>query len=347
METNLITHQQIATILSRHTTRTHLNNTMSTNVNWDNIVIEGSKNLVLPAIYTNLKTKDALQILPKDLEVYLSEITQINRNRNRAILKQATDISAILNAHNIKHVFLKGTAMLVLNHYNDLAERMVGDIDILVEKQKLITAFNLIKANGYSKTLGFAYDNPQHRHLDRLIPDKELAAIELHAQLLAKKNQHHINVNHLLQTREIREGIAMPNPYYRALHNVCNWQLNDHGHYYREINHRTLYDSLILNTPKSETLITHLYTTSFGQSFLELAKIYYPDYKKMKSTKNMLHYRKIYQLESKNKYLKKITVFFKTLNLDTKERIKLVINNKSYRKHLFKMIFSKKKDTFN
>ncbi|MGR7813235.1 nucleotidyltransferase family protein [Lacinutrix undariae] len=347
METNLITHQQIATILSRHTTRTHLNNTMSTNVNWDNIVMEGSKNLVLPAIYTNLKTKDALQILPKDLEVYLSEITQINRNRNRAILKQATDISAILNAHNIKHVFLKGTAMLVLNHYNDLAERMVGDIDILVEKQKLITAFNLIKANGYSKTLGFAYHNPQHRHLERLIPDKELAAIELHAQLLAKKNQHHINVNHVLQTREIREGMAIPNPYYRALHNVCNWQLNDHGHYYGEINHRTLYDSLMLNTPKNETLITHLYTTNFGQSFLELAKIYYPDYTEIVSHPKMKCYRKQHLLKLKSKYIKATSKFLKVFYFENRERIILVINNKSYRKHLFKMIFSKKKNTIN
>ena len=347
MSATLTTQQQIAMILSRETTVSHLNAKMATAVNWDNIVIQGSKNLVLPAIYAVLKSKKALHILPKDLEVYLAEITEINRNRNLAISKQVSSISQLLHTHNIQHVFLKGTAMLTLNQYNDPSERMLGDIDILVDHKQIKKAFQLLKTNGYSKTLSFAYDNPTHRHLERLIPDTHLAAIELHYEVVATKHQHLLQAKNILQNKQICQGIPIPNAYYLALHNIYNWQLNDHGHHYHKINHRTLYDSLMLNTPKSETLITHLYTTNFGQSFLELAKIYYPDYKKMKSTKKMLHYRRIYLLESKNKYLKKITVFFKTLSLDTKERITLVINNKSYRKHLFNMIFSKKKNTFN
>jgi len=347
MSATLTTQQQIAMILSRETSVSHLNTKMATAVNWDNIVIQGSKDLVLPAIYVALKYKKALHILPKDLEVYLAKITEINRNRNVAISKQVTSISQLLHTHNIQHVFLKGTAMLALNQYNDIAERMLGDIDILVDREHIKKAFQLLKTNGYSKTLGFAYDNPTHRHLERLIPDTHLAAIELHREVVATKHQHLLQAKNILQNKQICQGIPIPNTYYLALHNIYNWQLNDHGHYFSAINHRTLYDSLILNTPKNKTLITQLYTTNFGQSFLELSKIYYPDYAQIVTQSKMKVYRKKHLLKQKHKHLKAITLFIKVLYLESSQRITLVINNKSYRKHLFNMIFSKKKNTFN
>ena len=45
----------------------------------------------------------------------------------------------------IDHVFLKGTAMLASGYYEDIGERMVGDLDILIESSIIELALTIIK----------------------------------------------------------------------------------------------------------------------------------------------------------------------------------------------------------
>ena len=83
-----ITYQHIADILSFKSSISKLEHTLTKpNFDWDAIVVEGSRHLVLPAIYCRLKAKNLLHTLPKELENYLEEITSINRNRNKKIKK--------------------------------------------------------------------------------------------------------------------------------------------------------------------------------------------------------------------------------------------------------------------
>ena len=106
-----ITYQHIANILSFETSNPKLEKDLShPTFDWDAIVVEGSKHLVLPAIYCRLKAKQLLHVLPEELNTYLEGITSINRNRNESILKQVHSISQLLNEHHIDHVFLKGSA---------------------------------------------------------------------------------------------------------------------------------------------------------------------------------------------------------------------------------------------
>ena len=49
--------------------------------------------------------------------------------------------------HNIKHIFLKGTALLLSNVFEDIGERMIGDIDFIIqhkdeEKIKKVLKYN-------------------------------------------------------------------------------------------------------------------------------------------------------------------------------------------------------------
>jgi hypothetical protein len=183
-----ITYRHIADILSFETSNSQLETLLKDpSFDWNIIVVEGSKHLVLPAIYCRLKAKRLLHVLPVELETYLKDITSINRNRNASVLKQVQFIAQLLKKHHIDHVFLKGSALLALGCFEDNAERMVGDIDILVSKDQLTTAFELIKANGYNKTFGYAYETIGFRHLDRLISPLALAAIEIHSDLLIEK----------------------------------------------------------------------------------------------------------------------------------------------------------------
>ena len=121
------TYQHIADILSYVSSRGALEKTLSNkDYNWDDIVIEGSKHLVLPAIYCRLKSKRLTHLLPEELHAYLEEITSLNSIRNTEIVSQIQSLSELLKAHNIEHVFLKGAALISSNYYDDIAERMLG-----------------------------------------------------------------------------------------------------------------------------------------------------------------------------------------------------------------------------
>ncbi|MBU2927597.1 nucleotidyltransferase family protein [Winogradskyella psychrotolerans] len=330
-----LTHLHIAAILSFETSKEALETTINDpKFDWDIMVIEASKHLVLPTLYCRLKAKELLHILPKDLVVYLKEITTINRQRNLRLLQQVNSITHILNKHNISHVFLKGSALLASGHYLDKGERMIGDIDILIEKKDLSKTFDILKNSGYSKTIGFAYTEKDHRHLDRLISDQELAAIELHSDLFHKKNRSILTMDNILKSKRIINNIAIPNTKYFSLHIMLNWQLNDRGHYYNTISLKSIYDFIILNSDKSQESIKSIMSLKYGQSYLALASYYFQDYSNITCNRYMSYRIGIHKLLSKYKWLNILVYFLKYNTNYIGNRLYLIATNKSYRKHL-------------
>ena len=339
-----ITYKHIADILSFETSNFELEQQLKApEINWDIIVIEGSRHLVLPAIYCRLKAKQLLHVLPKDLETYLEDLTSINRNRNLSLLKQIHFIAQLLNEHHIDYVFLKGAALLASGLYQDNAERMVGDIDILVSKDQLHTAFNLIKDHGYSKRYGFDYQTIGYRHLDRLIAPNELAAIELHDELLIEKYRNIIDIHQILSSKTYHNTIAIPDTYHLSQHQILAWQINDLGHFYRALNLKTFYDSIVLKTHVNDLLLLDLSKYKFGASYLQLAKYYFEEFSCVLSNNNSQYYLNLHLKYISNwvyksglKPIKQHYMFFLT-------RLKLVIYNKFYRLHALKVIFISKK----
>ena len=107
---------------------------------------------VFPAIYCNFKRADFLKYLPDDLVDYMKYITNLNRDRNTQIIEQAKDLNSLLLANNIRPIFLKGTGNLLEGLYEDIGERMVGDIDFLFSKKDFLKAIDILKNDNYSKT---------------------------------------------------------------------------------------------------------------------------------------------------------------------------------------------------
>jgi len=340
----VLTYQHIAAILSFEIPNSQLEQRLNNpSFDWDAIVIEGSKHLVLPAIYCRLKAKQLLHLLPEDLQKYLEDITSINRNRNKALLKQVHFISQLLNAHDINHVFLKGSALLALGCYADNAERMVGDIDILVSKPQLQLAFELIKNNGYDKTFGYAYETIGFRHLDRLIDSKELAAIELHSDLLIMKHRHLIDINKVLSTKTHVGTIAIPTSYYLSKHQILAWQLNDQGHYYNAISFKSLYDCIILKAHSNPILLIDLLKYNFGQSYFGIAQHYFKAFDSIPLDNKSKLYRKNHLKYINNSFYRKLLKPLKYIYSYGITRLKLFVNNKFYREHILKKIFTLKK----
>ena len=72
-------------------------------------------------------------------------ITNLNRDRNKQIISQAQDLNTLLLKNNITPIFLKGTGNLLEGLYDDIAERMVGDIDFIFSKIDFPKAITLLK----------------------------------------------------------------------------------------------------------------------------------------------------------------------------------------------------------
>jgi len=217
-------------------------------VSWENIVKVSSGHLVLPALYLNLKRADILNLLPQDLVKYFAEITELNRERNLKILKQAKNINAVLAKHNINPIFLKGTAHIIENLYHDIAERMVGDIDFIVDITQIDDAAKILIAEGYYILYGeFMTDKNIGRHYSRLVHNDEIAAAEIHWRIVSSQKNNDLDYKVIEETKIVADKLFVPSYKIQALHNILNTQINDKGFLYGKIMLRQLYDGYLLS----------------------------------------------------------------------------------------------------
>ena len=329
-----ITYQHIADILSFETSNEKLGKELNyPSFDWDSIVIEGSRHLVLPAIYCRLKSKQLLHVLPEELKNYLKEITSLNRKRNEAILNQVYSISQLLNKHKIDHVFLKGSALLVTDCFEDNAERMIADIDILITLNQLDESYILLKNNGYKpieQTLGNNFI--EHKHLPRLKPEHEICAIELHRKLFVSYEYPQLSSLSLINEKVKSANIFIPSQKHLLMHNILNFQINDKGALYKSISFRSAYD--IISLQKDYNYDTIWNQNKHFINYFKHASIFFKDLKS--NTLADSNYSKSFYL-FKLKHIKFYKFWNKTITLISLtpvlfRRMLLFLSNKSYRK---------------
>ncbi len=250
---------------------------------WDRLVQIGSSQLVLPAIYGSLKRKNLHLHAPKDLMSYLQKISNLNHERNSAILKQLDFLSKIFNTHQIDYVFLKGAAMLVTKPYDVVNERMIGDIDVLVKEKDIGKTQNLLIKNGFkavSKDYDFTKNLDFAKHLDRIVHPKYIAAVEIHRKLLDLTLKKPILSADIFKEKvQNAKGYCFPSKKHLWQHAILNWQYNDSGIIQNLLSFRLVVDVLYLE-PKdivkkikiSSKAIKHFY------SLLSLFYNFYPTY---------------------------------------------------------------------
>jgi len=305
-------------------------------IDWELIVKIASKHLVLPTLYCRLQHRELLHLIPNDLENYLQEITRLNYERNKKLLEEVKHLSSILKQNNINHVFLKGSAMLALGSYDNIAERMIGDIDILIDNKQLNLAFDVIKKEGYTPvklTLESKYfDN---KHLPRLIPEKFLLAVELHKNLLKKKSAYLKPDSVLSQMKTTTNGIYVPNSNHLLDHIIYNYQINDNGHYYGNFSLRSFYDAIL--ALKQDKLISKK-TNKYKKSFFIHGSALFKDFKISNKQIEALN-KKWFTLRLDNNYINtlhyKVLKTLYTLKIITSRSL-LFIKNSNYRRDIMK-----------
>ena len=217
----------------------------STSIDWDAVVKVSTAHYVFPALYCNLKCADFLQYLPHELVSYIEHITDINRERNKKIIAQAKELNSLLLDNNITPIFLKGTGNLLAGIYEDIGERMVGDIDFIFSKEDYPKAITILREFGYYIKAPSVLVN---RHYARLIKKGSIAAVEIHKGLLStKKYTNEFNYSFVAKDSQVVKGVAVLSYANKLNLSIIANQINDSGFYFKTMALRNAYDVFLLS----------------------------------------------------------------------------------------------------
>jgi hypothetical protein len=153
----------------------------------------------------------------------------------------------LLLAKNITPIFLKGTGNLLVGLYYDIAERMVGDIDFIFSKEDYLKAITVLRNNRYSSVGTYKYYSPAKRHYKRLQKENNIAAVEIHKELLVENYTNEFNYRFVEKDSQIINGVAVLSYANKLNLSIIASQINDFGSYYKTIALRNAYDVFLLS----------------------------------------------------------------------------------------------------
>ncbi len=220
----------------------------SNSIDWEAVVKLSTTHYVFPALYCNLQRCNFLHYLPEKLVAYMQHITNLNRERNEKIIIQARELNALLLSNNIKPIFLKGTANLLSGIYQDIAERMVGDIDFIFSKEDYTKAIRLLRDFDYLEVGNHEYYFPEEKHYRRLKKVNSIAAIEIHSEILwMHKYRKEFNYSFIEKNSQIIDNIRVLSYANKLNLSIIANQINDNGFYYKKIALANAYDVFLLS----------------------------------------------------------------------------------------------------
>jgi hypothetical protein len=177
----------------------------------------------------------------------MEHITDLNKDRNTQILEQAQALNSLLLDNNITPIFLKGTGNLLAGIYDNIAERMVGDIDFIFSKEDYPKAVTILRAFGYGNVSKNNYHFPDHKHFRRLQKEHSIAAIEIHKELLIEKYANEFNYPFVEKDIQMVNGFRVLSYANKLNLSIIQNQINDDGFYYKTMALRNAYDVFLLS----------------------------------------------------------------------------------------------------
>jgi len=241
------------------------------NINFEKLITIASGHLMLPALFFNIQKKKISYLFPDDFIEYIKNIFEINKARNKILLSEAKELSELLYKNNIKHIFLKGTALLLSEVFDDIGERMIGDIDFIIQHKDEERVKKVLEKNNYCmKSSVKLFSFFKHRHLPKRVNKNKTIALEPHLKLLNNRYRCAFDSKQLLN--DFNEGlktIKTPSKSFLFDHCVYNFQLNDNGFINAKHSHRSIYDiykldcknSLTIENIKKDIFIKHFFLT--------------------------------------------------------------------------------------
>jgi len=234
------------TITHEEANKADIEKLLQTNtVNWDAVVQVSTAHYVFPALYLNLQRAGFLHYLPEDLVSYMAHITEVNRERNTQIIAQAKEINTLLRNNDITPIFLKGTGNLVEGLYPDIAERMVGDIDFIVEQPLFLKAAAILEYHGYISKNNINIG--MHWHYPGLVHPDKIASVEVHQKILKDDYQQTIGISLFSEVKHLEGELTVLSIQNKLLATTLPKIINDNLYHKKAITLRNAYDVYLLS----------------------------------------------------------------------------------------------------
>lgn len=217
----------------------------------DDFIFFCSNQLILPAVYLQLNKHEILSTFPEEYKFHIAALYLQNKKRNLDILKQIEEINKVLATENIKAVYLKGTANLLDTVYSDVGERMIGDIDLLVQDKDYLKAAELIQYTlGYKTDEKVYSDVTEDKHFPRVYRPDVPADIEIHRLAVNNKYSKEFNTAEIFENKKEIKGkpnCFVPSDDHKIIHSFIHARLSNGGHRFKTLALRDLYDFYLLS----------------------------------------------------------------------------------------------------
>jgi hypothetical protein len=317
---------------------------ISNTVNWDNVVKVSTGHYVFPALYCNLKRADFLKYLPDELVAYMEYITDLNRERNQEIIEQAKEINELLLKNNITPIFLKGTGNILEGLYDDIAERMLIDIDIIVSEKDFLLSAEILLNQEYK-----SIDNLNrnfHWHYPILYRDDKMATVEIHNKILKNNYQNRLEIDLFNDLIIINSNIHVLSTKNKLISTILPKIINDDLYHNKSISLRDAYDVLLISKLKPID-ITSIKNQKINQkltNYLSCIKLILNDIISISSieTHQTIKYKnqfvKVLEGDTYEK-TKNHFIDFLIVQKNRLEILKMSFQDPVYRRYTFKRIF--------
>ncbi|MBW4614351.1 MAG: nucleotidyltransferase family protein [Desmonostoc vinosum HA7617-LM4] len=123
------------------------------NLNWAHIIKIAVFHKVMPLLYQSIVTTDP-EILSQPALAQLIDYFQANVRHNLSLTSELIKLINLFETQGIFVIPIKG-AILAVSAYGSIALRQFNDIDILVRQQDVLTAREILIAQGYESSYNF------------------------------------------------------------------------------------------------------------------------------------------------------------------------------------------------
>ena len=117
---------------------------------WPTVLEVASEQRVATALYTRLLPLGYAEEIAEEFREMLGALRLLAEERNATVLAQAAHAAKALNSAGITPVLLKGAGHLASGLHEHPADRLVGDLDLLVPAALIADAVHALTAAGYT-----------------------------------------------------------------------------------------------------------------------------------------------------------------------------------------------------
>ncbi|OGW51713.1 MAG: hypothetical protein A2Y81_09575 [Nitrospirae bacterium RBG_13_43_8] len=161
---------------------------ISLSINWNNILDSAFSQGIAPFLYNCLKTIQEKRLIPQEAMDQLKKAYHENVARNMYLYAELLRIINAFRDKGVKVIVLKGAALAKIV-YKDIGLRSMTDIDLLVKKEDLPYAKEIMSGLGYvpkMRLLSEEWFTKNHYHLPAYIHREKSLIVEIHWHITGK-----------------------------------------------------------------------------------------------------------------------------------------------------------------